>query len=186
MTLRLVEGRADPKERLLSAMSGDAGARNWLVSHYTPPVYRFCLRMLRNEEDAREITQESLLRALRALDRYDPERSFSTWVLRIARNACIDAIRRRKPQVNPVVLDRLASESPSPLEETERDRTARRLHLALDALSVDHREILVLYHFEHFKYREIAEILEIPLGTVMNRIFRARRRLREIYEEDAA
>ena len=167
-------------------MSGDPGARNWLVSHYTPPVYRFCLRMLRNEEDARDLTQESLLRALRALDRYDPERSFSTWVLRIARNACIDSIRRRKPHANPLVLDHLASRTPSPLEETEKERQSRRLHLALDALSVDHREILVLYHFEHFKYREIAEILDVPLGTVMNRIFRARRRLREIYEEDAA
>ena len=137
--------------------------------------------MLRNEQDAREVTQETLLRVLRNLHRYDPTRRFTTWAFTIARNACIDEQRRRK-KVGPSSDKEVVDHAPSPLDQTVERLRAERLERALAELRPKYREVLVLYHFEHLKYVEIAQVLDIPLGTVMNRIFRARRRLRAIYE----
>lgn len=152
-----------------------------MIQRYTPSVYRFCARMLRDDEDARDAAQNTLVKVIRNLHRYDPERKFSTWVFGIARNTAIDEQRRRRFTTELGDRD-LADTRSSPLEETSRQERAERLHEALGQLPPMYREVLVLYHFEHFKYQEIAETLELPLGTVMNRIFRARRRLRELYE----
>ncbi len=139
--------------------------------------------MLLNEEDAFDACQESLVKVLRNLDRYDPERSFSTWVFGIARNTCIDEYRRRKRRAWDEPGDVVDEAAPSPLQDVVRLQRATILEDALVALPPMYREILVLYHFEHRKYTEIAEILELPLGTVMNRIFRARKKLRDLYEQ---
>ena len=80
MPLRLVDSADEQDERILSAIAGEESAREWIVVHFTPPIYRYCRRMLRSEQDASELTQEVLLRALKALHRYDPERSFKTWI----------------------------------------------------------------------------------------------------------
>jgi RNA polymerase sigma-70 factor (ECF subfamily) len=139
--------------------------------------------MLRSDEDASEITQEALLRALKALHRYDPERSFKTWLYSIARNACIDFHRRKRPMVSDEKIP-LRHPGESPQGEVLRMERAQRLNTALKSLPDLYREVIVLYHFEHLKYQEIADSLEIPIGTVMNRIFRARRKLREAYGEE--
>lgn len=143
-------------------------------------MYRFCHRMLHNEEDARDAAQDTLVKAIRNLHRYDEERKFSTWVFGIARNTCIDEHRRRKRRAWDEPKEQVDA-GPSPLQLVDREQKADRLHEALQELPPMYREILVLYHFEHLKYSEIAESLDLPLGTVMNRIFRARRKLREIY-----
>lgn len=149
-------------------------------------MYRFCLRFLRNEEDARDVAQETMIKVMRNLHRYDPNRRFSTWVFGIARNTAIDEQRRRK-RIAPPPAKEPAYEGPSPMDETSRTRRADRLHVAMAELPPKYREVLVLYHFEHLKYQEIADTLQIPIGTVMNRIFRARKRLRSIYgTEDSA
>ena len=144
-------------------------------------MFRFSVRMLGNEQDARDVAQDTLVKVLRSLDQYDPTRSFATWVFGIARNTCIDEHRRRRRRAwdepGEVVDTR-----PSPLSEVSRAERADRVIGALQQLPPMYREILVLYHFEHLKYVEIAEALDVPLGTVMNRIFRARKKLREIYE----
>lgn len=168
---------------MLSAREGDPEARAWIVERYTPAVYRFCRRYLRNEEDARDVTQETLIKVMRNLHRFDETRRFSTWVFSIARNTAIDEQRRRK-RLAPEPKKEPAWEGPSPMDETSRSRRADRLHLALADLPPKYREVLLLYHFEHLKYQEIADTLEIPIGTVMNRIFRARRRLRDAYGAD--
>ncbi|MED5373615.1 MAG: sigma-70 family RNA polymerase sigma factor [Myxococcota bacterium] len=168
---------------VLAARDGDARARAWIVERYTPAVYRFCMRFLRNEEDARDVTQDTLIKVMRNLHRFDPKRRFSTWVFSIARNTAIDETRRRK-RLAPEPKKEPAYEGPSPMEETRASRRADRLHEALAELPPKYREVLVLYHFEHLKYQEIADALEIPIGTVMNRIFRARQRLRSIYDTD--
>jgi RNA polymerase sigma-70 factor (ECF subfamily) len=146
-------------------------------------VYRFALRMLKNEEDARDVAQETLVKVLRNLHRYDADRAFSTWVFGIARNACIDEHRKRRRRAWDEPKD-VVDQSPGPLVEVSRAQRAERLRLALDQLSPMYQEVLVLYHFEHLKYVEISETLEVPLGTVMNRIFRARKKLRNIYEAE--
>lgn len=137
--------------------------------------------MLTNDEDARDAAQETLVKVLRNLHRYDPNRKFSTWVFGIARNTCIDEHRRRKRRGYDEPGDVVDTE-PSPLQNVARLQRSERLREALAELPPMYREVLVLYHFEHLKYIEIAEILDLPIGTVMNRIFRARRKLRVLFE----
>ena len=180
LALRLHEGTDDLSARILAAQNGDAEARKWLAARWTPEIFRFCYRMLGNEQDGRDACQETMVKVLRTLDRYDRTRSFRPWILRIARNTCIDELRRRKRRAwdEPgEVVDR----GPTPHERTSAAQRAQQLHAAIQHLSPLYREVLVMYHFEHLKYREIADALELPIGTVMNRIFRARQKLREQY-----
>jgi len=139
--------------------------------------------MLSNAEDARDASQDTLVKVLRNLQRYDTNRKFSTWVFSIARNTCIDEHRRRKRRAWDEPGD-VVDLQPSPLLTTSRSQRAKLLTAAVDELPPIYREVVVLYHFEHLKYREIADILELPIGTVMNRIFRARQKLRAIYENN--
>lgn len=173
----------DESARIAAAADGDPSAREWLVRHWTPPVYRFATRMLGNEQDGYDAAQDTLVKVLRHLDRYDRQRSFATWVFGIARNTCIDEHRRRRHRSYEPVGE-VVDQRPDALQELGRAQRAERLHAALQQIPPMYREILVLYHFEHLKYTEIAETLDLPLGTVMNRIFRARRKLRELHDED--
>lgn len=179
--LRLHDRELDETPYIEAAREGDPEASAWLVERYTPMVFRFSLRMLRDEQDARDAAQDTLVKVLRNLDRYDAQWRFSTWVLGIARNTCIDEFRRRKRRSYDEAPD-VADPAPGPLELTSRQQRAGTLHHALGRIPPMYREVLVLYHFEHLKYREIADLLEIPIGTVMNRIFRARNKLREAFE----
>lgn len=162
-------------------MSGDEQARAWLVNRYTPVVYRYARRMLRNDQDARDVTQDTLVKVLRSLERYDARWRFSTWVIGIARNTCIDEFRKRK-RLSDYEAPEMVDPGPGPEQLAARNLRADRLHAALDELTPLYRDVLVLYHFEHLKYQEIADLLDIPIGTVMNRIFRARRKLRDAFE----
>ena len=184
--LRLVEGSSllDEAAAIAGAADGDPQAREWLVRRWTPTIWRFCARMVGDDQDAADITQEVMLRVLRSLDRYDPSRSFSTWIFGIARNACIDEHRRRQHR-RTEALDDVADPAESALTELSREERARRLRQAVDDLPPMYREVLILFHFEHLKYTEIAEALNLPLGTVMNRIFRARQRVRALLEGEA-
>lgn len=137
--------------------------------------------MLKNEEDAHDAAQDTLVKVLRNLHRYDPQRRFSTWAFGIARNTCIDEHRRRTRRAWDEPGD-VVDPGPTPLHEAARHQQADQLTTALEQLPPMYREILVLYHFEHLKYAEIAETLDLPMGTVMNRIFRARKKLRAVYE----
>ena len=140
--------------------------------------------MLANPEDAHDATQDTLVKVLRNLNRYDPKRSFSTWVFGIARNTCIDEHRRRRRKSwDELDETEVVSAGSSPAERASENQRADLLLVALGHLSPMYREVLVLYHFEHLKYAEIAETLDLPLGTVMNRIFRARKKLRALYAE---
>ncbi len=182
IALRVYDANDDEPAMIAAAVAGKREARTWLVNQWTPPVWRFCRRMLANDEDAQDAAQETLVKVLRHLSLYDPGRSFTTWVFGIARNTCIDEHRRRS---------RRSWEEPrevpdpraSPWQQAEASERASLLSSALAELPEMYREILILYHFEHLKYHEIAEVLEVPMGTVMNRIFRARKKLRAGYEE---
>lgn len=179
--LRLHDAQLDETPWIEAACTGDPQARAWLAERFTPTVYRFALRMMRNDQDARDASQETMVKVLRNLHRYDSRWRFQTWVLSIARNTCIDEFRRRKKKSYAEPPD-VADHRPGPHELMSRQERAETLHVAMGDLSPMYREVLVLYHFEHLKYREIAELLDIPIGTVMNRIFRARQKLRAAYE----
>jgi RNA polymerase sigma-70 factor (ECF subfamily) len=185
LSLHVLPPAIDEQDRILAARDGDAAAQQWLVERFTPMIYRFCLRMTQNEQDARDSTQDTFFKVLRRIDRYDERWRFQTWLFSVARNTCIDLHRRRKRR--PTAPEReFAASGPSPAEEAERKLDADRVHSALATLPDIYREVITLYHLEGMLYREIAELTGIPMGTVMNRLFRARRKLREALEAQDA
>lgn len=171
------------------AQAGDQGALEQLIREASPGIYRFTLRMTRSEEEARELTQETFLRMIRNLDRYDATYGVNTWLYRIARNLCIDRSRRLS-RWRPVFRRERDEDEGDPMAE-QPDEQATQLEgllskemkqaveRGLRKLKPKYREVLVLFHFEELSYQYIAQVLQIPIGTVMNRIFRARQQLRE-------
>lgn len=173
--------KSDESSKIRAAVGGDPQAQQWLVQRYEPTVQRFARHMMGNEQDAHDIAQETMVKALKNLHRYNDNWRFSTWLISIARNTCIDEFRKRKRRSYDEPPD-VVDTSPSPLELASQQRRAERLRQALETIPPLYREVLILYHFEHLKYQEIADLLNIPIGTVMNRIFRARRKLRSAYD----
>lgn len=160
-------------------------------------LYRTALRMTRNPADAEDLVQEAYLRAFRSLHQFEPGTNLRAWIFRIMTNAYINEYRKRSRRPTSSSLDDLeefylydhlidsgvqpTSERP---EDVVLDRvTAGDVIDALDNLSDDFREVVLLADVEGFSYREIAEIMDIPVGTVMSRLYRARRRLqRSLYD----
>lgn len=182
LALRLRDEPEDESACIAAARAGDPRGQAWLVHRWQAPVYRYVRRMMGTDEDARDVAQDTLVKMLRKIDQYDSHYAFSTWVFGIARNTAIDELRRRKRRSWEEPGD-VVDPSSSPAQEVAESERAELLDGALQRLAPLYREVLVLYHFEHLKYAEIAQTLDIPIGTVMNRIFRARHKLRDIYEE---
>ncbi len=144
-------------------------------------------------EDARDVTQEVFVKVYGALDSYDSRYKFSTWLFRIAGNAAIDHLRRRK--VRPISIEPPQDEDgprridpadtrPDPHEDLARQRLRRALDAAIEKLPWDYRELISLRHYGELPYEEIAELKGMPLGTVKNKLFRARRALRDLLPPD--
>ncbi len=190
-----------PREASLarSASRGDRGAFARLVDEHKRSVYGLCLRLLGDAEEARDAAQETFTRAYAALDGYDADHPFVPWVLRIARNHCLDLLRRRLPQRQRLELDADPSEDApdhrdlpdaeaAPADEAmERAQARRRLEGAIDSLPPNYREAVQLFHVDQMSYKEIAATMQVPIGTVMTWLHRARARLREtLAQEEAA
>jgi RNA polymerase sigma-70 factor (ECF subfamily) len=168
-------------EDVRKARRGDSSAFATLVRGLQRPVFGLCLRLLRTEAEATEIAQETFLRAYQNLDRFDDSRPFDLWVLTIARNLCLDLLRRRQKvqteDVEPHSLT-LASHEPNS-EERAIDRQQREsLEDAMNTLSPDDREVLALYYVQRRTTKEIGSIMGVAPGTIMARLFRAREKLR--------
>jgi RNA polymerase sigma-70 factor (ECF subfamily) len=173
-----------------AAAAGDRQAFAALVELAKRPVYGLCLRLLQDPEEARDASQEAFVRAFAALASFDPSQPFAPWVLRIARNHCIDVVRRRLPQARKVELDaeredaervELADgDAPRADDALARAQLARHLDDAVARLPERYREVVHLFHVEQMSYKEIAATMEIPIGTVMTWLFRARAQLREL------
>jgi len=178
-----------------SAARGDRTAFARLVDLHKRTVLGLCARLLRDPEEARDAAQEAFVRAYASLERYDPEQAFAPWLLRIARNHCLDVLRRRLPEARTVALDADPDDSgprdladpgaPRGDDVIERRETAAALARAVDALPGNYREVVHLFHVEHLSYKEIAETLDVPIGTVMTWLHRARGRLRAALAGDA-
>lgn len=169
----------------LAVQSGDRAAAQALMERYQDGLFGLALRLLRNREDAAEVSQEAMVKALARIGTYDSTRPFSPWVYRIARNLCIDRHRRRRPSYEfdegrdaaPVMEQGTNVYKRSPDALVHQHRVNEALDEALEGLGAIYREIIVLYHYDHMTYREIAEHLGVPEGTVMNRLFRARKKM---------
>jgi len=147
---------------------------------------RAALGWMRDEQEAREMAQEALLKAHRARDRFDPSLPLVPWLRRIVRNTCFDRLARRKHRERSGLDDTLvADRAPTVLDTLEQEEAIHRVRLGLGGVSEAHREILVLRHFEELSYDEIGEVLGLAQGTVMSRLYRARKALvRALAEEE--
>jgi RNA polymerase sigma-70 factor (ECF subfamily) len=164
---------------------GQAAAFSALFDRYKDYVYRLALMVLRNSSDAEEVVQETFLDLLRALPRYDVKgpAPFETWLYRVSVNRCRMRLRRTRPPSADwdELAERLASANPGhdPQATAQQGEMRRVLWQAVDGLADHHRLVIVLRYLYDLPYQEIAEVLEISLGTVKSRLYTAHRQLRQ-------
>lgn len=181
--------RPDP-DILKRAQDGDRDALDALLRPEMDRVYATCRRMVGSRQDAEELAQDALVKVIRGLPTYDGRASLSTWMTRVTINACLSWMRSRarKSDKRPISLeqpDTLAGELGTPPGVQVEENTARsRVERALEALKPEHRAILVLRDVRDLDYEAIGSALDMPIGTVKSRLFRARAALRGVLEED--
>jgi RNA polymerase sigma-70 factor, ECF subfamily len=172
------------------ALAGREDAFRELVARHQRGVFNLLARMLRNPSRAEEIAQDTFVKAFTHLRSFDPRFKFSNWILRIAHNAAIDAVRRSGPpevsldepseRDGTTPADAVADpDAGSPLEALERADLARALGAALDRLRPEYRRMVVLRYQEELSYDEIADITGLPLGTIKSHLHRARSEMAE-------
>ena len=170
-----------------AARTGSSEAFAVLVDRYRAPVERLAYRLTRDADEAKDIAQDAFLRAFRRIEEFQPDRPFARWLFVIARNASFDALRRRRrAAASALAVSEDAPSLPGPEELALRNSEVERVHAALDLLPERYRKVLELHYLSDLRYREIADHLEIPLGTVKTYISRAKRRLREELESAPA
>jgi RNA polymerase sigma-70 factor (ECF subfamily) len=166
------------RQLLARCQIGDRRALEEFVARYHGRVYAFVMRQIGNDEMAREMTQRVFVNALRALPRFEHRAPVLAWLLRIAVNVCRNAAReQRAARSGPLDPDLAAAESVP--EIAERDLRAAEVRAAVLSLPPGHREVLVLRHYLEYSLAEIAQILDLPLGTVKSRLHYALEMLRE-------
>lgn len=171
----------EEKDLICRAARGDAEAFRQLVEAYQTPAYRLAARMC-GPDSAEDVTQEAFLAAWRALPEFRGDCRFSTWLYRLVSNAAIDFLRREKKHRDTGDVDdlELPDGGPSPQEQAERSDTRDAVRRALDRLSPEHRQVLLLRFMQELDYGEIARALDVSEGTVKSRINRAKSKLREV------
>ena len=171
----------EEKDLIRRAAQGDADAFRQLVETYQTPAYRLAARMC-GPDSAEDVTQEAFLAAWRALPEFRGDCRFSTWLYRLVSNAAIDCLRREKKHRDTGDVDdlELPDGGPSPQELAERSDTRDAVRRALDRLSPEHRQVLLLRFMQELDYGEIARALNVSEGTVKSRINRAKSKLREV------
>lgn len=168
-----------------AAKQGDQDAFEALVHQYEKRVFALTVRMCGNPDDAAEAAQEAFLSAWQGLPFFRGDSSFSTWLYRLASNACVDLLRRegrRRSQAGPSLDDEelnldLPAPSPSPYEHMERQELREEIEKGLNTLSPAYREVLILREIHQLSYDEISQVLQLDVGTVKSRINRGRKQL---------
>lgn len=165
-----------------------------LVSLYSEKAYSVAFGVMGNSHDANDMTQEAFIKVYKNIDKFNFQSAFNTWLYRIVKNVCIDELRKRKRRTV-ISLDagidsgdgeymlQIPDGSPGVQEQLEEAESSRFLAEALAELKENHRSVLVLADIKSYDYTEIADMLDIPVGTVKSRISRARIKLAEIIRE---
>jgi RNA polymerase sigma-70 factor (ECF subfamily) len=174
-------------ELVASAAQGLEGGFEELVRRYQRPISGYVYRMVGDYEAALDLTQEIFIKIYASLARYRPEFKFSTWIYKIAHNAAIDHLRRHSGRERSIISGTendnydlpLESESLSPEQQSEREERRIEIEGVVRSLPTAYRELVVLRHSQDLTYEEIVEVTGLPLGTVKNRLFRAREMMRE-------
>ena len=178
---------------VLRARSGQEAAYRELIRRYERPVFALLFRMVRDRELAEDLAQETFVKALNAIESYRPEFKFSSWIFKIANNAAIDHLRRREldtlsldgsphaetPEAMQATALQIGARQESPLDIVEAKELGGTIEAAIGSLTPEYRSCILLRHVEGRAYEEIAEILNLPLGTVKTYIHRARNELRQ-------
>ena len=178
---------------VLRARDGQEAAYRELIRRYERPVFSLIYRMVRDRETAEDLAQETFIKVLNAIASYRPEFKFSSWVFKIANNTAIDHLRRREldtlslqgsphastPDAIEATTLQVSDGSETPLDEVEARELGAEIEVAINQLRPEYRSCILLRHVEGRPYEEIAEMLDLPLGTVKTYIHRARHELRE-------
>jgi RNA polymerase sigma-70 factor, ECF subfamily len=187
MTSKLNYSTAKDEELVKSAQKGDMAAFEELVARHRDKIYARAFSMLRNEEEATDLSQEAWVKGWQRLVQFQGDSSFATWMTRIVINLCLDQLRKNK-RVKSESIDEMNEETggverqmpvitPNPTEGLERGELRARIDKALGQLSYEHRTVLVLHEFEEMEYKLIAKKMGCSIGTVMSRLFYARRKM---------
>ena len=178
---------ADDPTLVRAAQQGDTAACEELVARHRDKIYARAFNMMRNEDEALDLSQEAWVKGWQRLVQFQGESSFGTWMTRIVINLCLDQLRKHKRQrtesleamdENSGGVERhMPVVSINPTEGLERGELRARIDKALGQMSNEHRTVLVLHEFEEMEYKEIAKKMECSIGTVMSRLFYARRKL---------
>lgn len=161
---------------------GDEKSFEKLFRCYAPRIFRFAMGYLNDPSQAEEVVQETMIAVWKSAKNYKEQGQVSSWILGIARNKALDRARarQREPELIREKLDRRASTRATPEQITKRETQAERVRAALDKLSPEHREVLMLAFYNDLSYSEIAQILGCPEGTVKSRVYYAKEQLKKI------
>lgn len=179
------------KKLIELSVGGDIEAFETLIQSHQKRVYNIALRMTKNPEDAQELAQDALVRAFTSISKFRGDSSFSTWLYRITVNVCTDFLRKRNRVIHISVEQgaaandneqglQIAEDSPGPDELAEKKQLKKLVRDAMDSLSDDHRQVIILRDIMHMSYKEISDALNVNEGTVKSRINRARGELKKI------
>jgi RNA polymerase sigma-70 factor (ECF subfamily) len=185
--------RLSDQEVVLMARAGREAAYRELIRRYERPIFALLFRMVRDRELAEDLSQETFVKALNAIESYRPEFKFSSWIFKIANNAAIDHLRRREldtlsldgsphaetPEAMQATALQIGARQESPLDTVEAKELGGAIEIAIGRLRPEYRSCILLRHVEGRAYEEIAEMLDLPLGTVKTYIHRARNELRQ-------
>lgn len=172
----------DEKKLLAEAKNGDTEAFGKLVERYQRRVYTVIYRFVRNHTETDDLAQEAFIRAFKAIDRFDLRYPFSPWMYRIAINLTLNHLKKRRLPMVDADLERKPS-ADNPVSVLEQVETRRKVHAAIARLPIKLRQVLVLRVYEDWPYAQIAQVLDIPIGTVMSRLARAREAVKEELKE---
>lgn len=181
------ESKVEDRALIIRAQQGEKQAFDQIFQRYQRMVYRAAFGLVGNVEEAMDVTQEAFMRAYRAIQRFEPERPFFPWIYKIVRNLAYSSLGKRSRKGFAVSLDtgnedsrplEIPDPSQSPREEYSQKELETHLAQALEELKAEDREIIVLRDLQNHSYKEIAQMLDIPMGTVMSRLYYGRERLR--------
>jgi RNA polymerase sigma-70 factor (ECF subfamily) len=178
-------------ELIVSAVNGHGEPFEELVRRYQRPITSYVFRMLGDYESSLDVTQEVFIKVYNSLAKYSSEYKFSTWLYRIAHNAAVDHLRRNTVSVQSLEAEnadgtfelQIESRGSTPEQEHERSEWRTQIEGVVQLLPPAYRDLILLRHGRDLSYDEIAEVTQMPLGTVKNRLFRAREMMREIFIE---
>jgi len=189
-----IEYSSAPDERLVkAAQKGDMRAFEEMVNRHRDKIYARAYTMMRNEDEAVDLSQEAWVKGWQRLVQFQGESSFTTWMTRIVINLCLDQLRKKKRQ-RAESIEEMNEESGgverqmpvitvNPTEGLERAELRARIDRAMSQLSEAHRTVLMLHEFEHMEYKTIAKTMNCSIGTVMSRLFYARRRMASLLQD---